>query len=344
MSVTLVPGAARPQPAASPIPPPTVSVVLPNYNHANYIGKALSALAAQTRPADEILVIDDASTDESLAVVESFRLALPQLRILRNETNQGVCATLNRGIIEARGSHVVSSAADDWLEPQFMAQLTAAASSYPEGRLCVSSYVQYYEAEDRFVRHERNSEHGPWYASDQPRYFSPEEFRGLLKRGFVWLPMNASLIERQALLDIGGYDARLRWHADWFLNYTLAFRHGFTIVPEALSVFRVGAESYSGRGMRNPQLQRQVCGAILDKLSELQFVDVREALRRHPVALSTFFRPLVQALVTRPREWPYLGSLAGWWFNEVAHGRRPRVLRDLTAKFGCPPYSKKAKA
>ena len=334
-------GDTAPRPETPESRVPTVSVLLPNYNHARFIGTALSALAAQTRPPEENLVIDDASTDDSLAVIESFADELPQLRILRNPRNVGVNAANNRGLEEARGSHIVTSAADDWLEPDFIARLSAAVTAHPQGRVCVSSYAQYYEVEGRLVQHRRDSELGPWYAADGPQYFSPEAFGRLLNRGFVWLPLNASLVERTALLAINGYDSRLRWHADWFAMYTLTFRHGFTVVPEPLSVFRVAPATYSGVGMRNPRLQRQVCTAIYDKLYDPEFADIREAMRAHPVAFSTFFRPLIQMLALRPRDWPYLSALAGWWLREVVHGRRPRILRDLTAKFGNPPYSTK---
>jgi hypothetical protein len=93
--------------------------------------------------------------------------------------------------------------------------------------------------------------------------------------------------------------------------------------------------------MRKPQQQRQVSAAIYEKLKDPEFADVRDMLRRQPVAFSTFLRPLVQVLALRPREWPYLGSLAGWWFKELVHGRRPGFLRNLTAPLRAPPYSKK---
>jgi glycosyltransferase involved in cell wall biosynthesis len=335
----------KPEHGVVPAAAPTVAVLLPNYNHARFIGRALRALVEQTKQPDEILVIDDASTDDSIAVIESFAGDLPQLRVLRNRTNMGVNDVLNRGLDEARSSHVLCSAADDWVEQDFVARMSTAVAAHPEGAVCVSSYVQYVEAEDRRIPHDRDSELGPWYTTDDcPRYFAPDEFRRLLKRGFVWLPQNAALLERKALKAIKGYDGRLRWHADWFAVYALAFRRGFTIVPEPLSVFRVAPESYSGSGMRDPKQQRQVCAAICDKLREPEFADIREAMRQHPAVLSTFFRPLVEVLATRPREWPLLGSLARWWLKEMAHGRRPRVLRDLTAKFGNRPFSTKLQA
>ena len=333
-----------PRRPATPTAHPTVSVLLPSYNHAHYIGVALAALAGQTRAPDEILVIEDASTDDSLAVIESFQGELPQMRILRNPRNLGVNGAINHGLSEARGSHVVCSAADDWLEPEFIERMTDAAAAHPSAKLCVSSYVQYFEADRRRVLHNRNSELGPWYATDQPEYFCPEEFCELLTQGFVWLPLNASLVDRAALLDINGYDPRLRWHADWFAVYTLAFRHGFTVVPEPLSVFRMASAGYSSTGMRDPNQQRQVCAAIYDKLNDPEFADIREALRTHPVAMTTFFRQMAQILAIRPREWSYLASLTRWWINEVAHGRRPRVLREMTMKFGNRPFRGKVRA
>ncbi|HWB49842.1 MAG TPA: glycosyltransferase [Stellaceae bacterium] len=322
--------------------PPTVSVVLPNYNHARFIGAALQALAAQTRPADEIIVIDDASTDDSLAVIARFAAALPQLRLLRNERNLGVNHTLNRGFNAARGSHLLSSAADDWIEPQFVARMAAAAAAYPQAKVFTSSFVQYFEADQRRVHHQADSDLGPWYAADRAAYFGPSDFARLLDRGFVWLPVNASLIERDALLAIGGFDPRLRWHADWFAVYTLAFRHGFAVVPEPLSVFRVAAETYSGTGMRDPRQQQAVCAAIWDKLGEPAFADIRAALLRHPSAMSTFFNPMTQMLARRPGDWPALARLARWWLGEVAHGRRPGALRRLTARLGNRPFAKAA--
>jgi glycosyltransferase involved in cell wall biosynthesis len=326
------------------VPPPTVSVVLPNYNHAHHVGTALRALAAQTRPADEIIVVDDASTDNSIAVIESYQEILPQLRLLRNERNLGVNHTLNRGFAEAHGSHVLSSAADDWIEPPFIAHMAEAVAAYPEARVCTSSFVQFFEADQRRIHHQADSDLGPWYAADQSRYFTADEFGRLLDRGFVWLPVNASLIERSALLAIGGFDPRLRWHADWFAIYSLAFRNGFTIVPEPLSVFRVAAETYSGTGMRDRLRQHEVCAAIWGKLAEPDFADFRAALLRHPAAMSTFFNPMTQMLARRPGEWPALVRLARWWLSEVAHGRRPGALRRLTARFGNRPFRKAVQA
>src|SRR5439155_1291291 len=102
---------AKPRPAD-----PTVSVVLPNYNHAKLIGRAVAALQAQKRPPDEILIVEDASTDQSLRVIEELAAGSNIVRVLVNKENQGTIAALSRGLDASGGKYIYFAAADDWTE------------------------------------------------------------------------------------------------------------------------------------------------------------------------------------------------------------------------------------
>jgi len=70
----------------------TVGAVVPNYNHARLIPEAIAALQAQTRPFDEIVVVDDGSTDDSIAVITRLAEADPRIRLIPHERNQGAVA------------------------------------------------------------------------------------------------------------------------------------------------------------------------------------------------------------------------------------------------------------
>src|SRR5258708_21326797 len=116
---------------------PTLSVVLPNYNHAKFIGRALAALLGQERAADEIIVIDDGSTDDSVAVIERIAAAAPAIRLLRNPSNVGVIPALQRGLEAARGKYVYFAAADDWVLPGFFALAVRRLEADPDtGLFC----------------------------------------------------------------------------------------------------------------------------------------------------------------------------------------------------------------
>jgi glycosyltransferase involved in cell wall biosynthesis len=309
----------------------TVAVLLPNLNHARFLPTALDALAAQTRPPDEIVLIDDSSTDDSLAVIDSFAARLPGLRVIRNGETVGVNRATNQALALARSSHVICTAADDRLEPRFIERLTEMLARHPGVPVCVSQYVEYDETADRMIRHDVGSELGCWYAPEGPRCFSPAETRALFDQSFLWLPVNTALIEREAMLSVGGFDAGLMWHSDWFAIYSIALRHGFCVVPEPLSIFRRARSSFSGVGMRDPRAQKRVCMAIHDKLAQPEFRDVYDAVMRHPAVMSSFVRPLLLGLALRPAAWPFWIRLLRWWLGEVGHGRRPGFLRDMIA-------------
>jgi glycosyltransferase involved in cell wall biosynthesis len=90
-----------------------VSVVLPVYNRSTYVGEAIESVLAQTLPPDELIVVDDGSTDDSLAVVESF--ARPCLYVIRQE-NAGIGAARNRGLGAATGELIAFIDSDDLWE------------------------------------------------------------------------------------------------------------------------------------------------------------------------------------------------------------------------------------
>ena len=109
--------------SASPI-----SVVLTAYNAERYIEEALDAILAQTVPADEVIVVDDGSTDATPALLERFGGAI---RVIRQD-NRGHAAALNRGMSEARGEYLAKCDADDIWELNKLERQLEALREHPE--------------------------------------------------------------------------------------------------------------------------------------------------------------------------------------------------------------------
>lgn len=316
----------------------SVSVIVPVYNHAALLQRSLQALAAQTKMPDEIIVIDDASSDCSYDVAKEFAARLSpcaRYTVLRNDTNLGVNRTLNRGLTIAAGDYVVCTGADDWLRPRFIEAMSAAAQQFPHAGLITSRYTEYFEAKDHLVEHASDSELGLWFIADGScHFFSPTELVKLLRRATVALYFNASMIKADLLRRTGGFDPALKWHADWFAIYAIALRNGFAVVPESLAVFRVAAGTYSGSGVHDRKRQTEVCHAVCNKLSNPDWRDLRTRLAATPSPFSPLVRGLVPALVRRPHDWDLLAHVALWWLNEARKGRRPGRLRSLAARLG----------
>lgn len=109
--------------AAEPAPAHTVAVVIPCHNYGQYLAECLDSVLAQTYPPDEIVVVDDASTDDSAAIAD--RYAERGVRLIRFEANQGVAAARNAGIDATRADYVVCLDADDLLDPRYVATCRA---------------------------------------------------------------------------------------------------------------------------------------------------------------------------------------------------------------------------
>ena len=314
-----------------------ISILLPVYNHARYLPRAIDALAEQERAPGEIIIIDDASTDGSADVAENMRRRLDSatnLRILRNSNNVGVNLSINRGLSEVRGTYVVCTAADDWLRPRFVSAMADAIARFPDAKFVTSRYVEFLEADESTHELGPNSERGLWYTDSRSRLFGVDDLLGLLSRGYVMLPVSASLIHTRTLRELGGFDPALKWHADWFVATAISLRHGFAVVPEPLAVFRVASGTYSTGNMHHPQRQREVCNAVSDKLGTAAFEDIRRKLCCAPALFSPLVRHLVPVLARRPQDWDLLLGLTAWWLREASKGRRPGRLRGLVESLG----------
>jgi len=98
----------------------TVSVVIPVYNGERFLGEAIDSILAQTRSAAEVIVVDDGSTDGSLAIAEGYAERHPEV-VVATRPNGGASAARNTGIALATGDALAFLDADDIAEPQFLA-------------------------------------------------------------------------------------------------------------------------------------------------------------------------------------------------------------------------------
>lgn len=111
---------------------PSVSVIIPTFDRARVLPRALDSVLAQTRPADEVIVVDDGSTD---GTAELIRARYPQVRLIE-QSNSGVSAARNRGIEQATGDWIALLDSDDrWLPTKLEAQFEL-IDQHPGHRLC----------------------------------------------------------------------------------------------------------------------------------------------------------------------------------------------------------------
>jgi glycosyltransferase involved in cell wall biosynthesis len=117
----------------------SLSVVVCTYQGADFLGEQLESVARQTRAADEMVVVDDGSTDGTLAIAREFAARAPfPVRVGRNAANLGYAANFGRAIGMARGDVVVLADQDDVWDPRKLAEMETAFSATPSPSLVFS--------------------------------------------------------------------------------------------------------------------------------------------------------------------------------------------------------------
>ena len=202
------------------MPSPTVSVVIPAYNAAPFVRRAVDSVLAQSWADRELLVVDDGSSDGTLQVLGAYG---ERIRVLC-QANAGPAAARNRGLREAAGRYVAFLDADDWWLPAKLSRQVALLDGQPGVGFCSTA--------TRVV----TQDGAP--AADWP---CGGGGRPLLETLFVHSAAvsgstSGVLARRDLLLAAGGFDEALRGFEDPDLWIRLAARAGYACISEPLTV------------------------------------------------------------------------------------------------------------
>jgi glycosyltransferase involved in cell wall biosynthesis len=202
---------------------PSVSVVIPTYNYARYVGAAVDSALAQTLPPAEVFVVDDGSTDDTDRVLERHQ---GRVRVLR-QRNQGVATARNAGAGAATGDLLAFLDADDvWLPRKLESQVRRLAAEPDLGLVHCG-----YESIDDAGRPT-----GEVCLDGLEGRVADELLR--FRRPVVLGGGSGVLIPRAAFDAVAGFDTRLSTSADWDLYQRLARRYPVGFVPEVLLRYR----------------------------------------------------------------------------------------------------------
>lgn len=187
-----------------------ITIVIPAHNYAHFIGEAFESLVAQTRPPDEVVVVDDGSTDRLADVIEQAKAVLPPVTVVRHDRPLGLNAARNAGIRASHGEFILLLDADDRLSSRALELLEKALNSDQRVGFAYLS-TRMFGAREAFV---------------EAHTFTHEE---LLRRNRV----NASTMFRRTLFDsVGGFNRALDGLGldDWDF-WISAIEHGYRGLP-----------------------------------------------------------------------------------------------------------------
>lgn len=223
----------------------TISVIIPAFNAARWLPSAVASVLAQTRPADELLVVDDGSTDGTGEVCRGFG---GRVRTVRRE-NGGLAAARNTGAAATTGEWMLFLDADDTLLPDALASLSATASASAAG------VVYGFVLQRRALATEARLHGLPYAVGDPP---APA------KAHFWWTPIptaGSALIRRSLNDEVGGFDENFRQveDAEYWLRcgVTAPFAHCDRVVLDKTYTPTSLGQHESGSIWYRLQLQRK---------------------------------------------------------------------------------------
>ena len=305
---------------------PVVSVIVPAYNAERFVGRTLENLLAQTYRDIEVIVVDDGSTDGTVAAIEAVRARDGRVRLLR-QANGGVSKARNTAIAVARGAFVAPLDADDlWHPTKLEKQLACFDGSSPDTGV-VYCYFAVIDEQDRLILPRRI-------------YHAPTgQVYPQLAVGNIVGNASAPLIRRSVLAAVGDYDESFKEGCeDLDVYLRLAERCAFGLVPEFLVGYRRSRESMS---MNIPKMERAVAQLTRKMLARHPTLPRRllrwrngnmyRYLALHALMASNRRRAFVLAAKSALSD-PLL--LGGWVVTRLGSGRR----KDATIAGPGPDY------
>ena len=202
-----------------------ISAVIPAFNAAHFIDQALKSIHNQTHPVDEIIVVDDGSTDNTEAIVRS---SAPEALYLRQE-NQGPSAARNRGIEAASGDWVAFLDADDQWTPQKTTEQLIALKKQPQ--LClIASDMAEIGSHDQQITASVLAKHQQYeFFKELDGAVLPNALSRLVSKNFI--PTGTVLVKRDVLFSSGLFNNEIRFGEDLELWAKIACHHAITCLP-----------------------------------------------------------------------------------------------------------------
>ena len=221
----------------------TVSVIIPCYNQARFVGEAIQSALGQAGADVEVVVVNDGSTDGSREIIGTFAAADPRVRVI-SQSNMGLSAARNVGLESARGTILIFLDADDRLQPGAAAAAVECFSRHPDAMMT-------------FGRCTLIDEHGAPMLTNQP-VVEGDFYAELLRRNFIWTPAIAAF-RREVFETVGRFDVGVSASADYDLYLRVARTLPIVTHDRLVAEYRQHGSNMS----RNPLAMLEATLAVL---------------------------------------------------------------------------------
>jgi len=206
---------------------PAVSIILPTYNRASLISRTIRSVLAQTFTNFELIIIDDASTDNTMEIIRAFQD--PRIRIIRHEQNQGEANSRNSGLANTTADYVAFIDSDDEWMPRKLEKQIQLFETLPLRTGVVVTGFCFSTGKETF---------SPTIPAHRGNVYE-QMLRGCFIISIV------PLIRRACFEHVGNFNTELTPGTDWEMWIRIAEHYDFEVVPEVLAVYHLHGNQLS---------------------------------------------------------------------------------------------------
>jgi glycosyltransferase involved in cell wall biosynthesis len=226
---------------------PLVSIICTTYNHEKYVQETLKTALEQTYPALELIVIDNASTDQTVQRIQEICATYPKIEFVVNSWNKGLCSAFNQGLRLAKGKYILDLSGDDPMLPERISRQVSFFESLPEEFGVIFSNAEYITTDGRSLGYHYGTDA---YGKSLKSIPHGDVYQQVLEGYFICTP--TMMMRRTVLVHLKGYDESLTYEDfDFWVRSSNRWLYGYQdeiltrkrIVPHSLAtqVYRPGS-------------------------------------------------------------------------------------------------------
>ena len=239
---------------------PHLSIVIPNYNHGKHLRGVVESCFLDGFQDLEVIVVDDASTDDSRRILADLCKEYSDLKLINLEENVGPCHASNTGMEHASGDWIFFRAADDLFPAGSLLNFRDAVIQFPDAGL-ITGDLQFFDGVASIGTTEKMGR------AEMPVYVGLDNF--VSDYGGNIIHGASTFCLKSLAITYGGMNPLLKWHSDWFLFMSIALIEGFAYVPSLFGRMRLDPQSYNSAGTLSQPSRDSVLCELLDHIDNI---------------------------------------------------------------------------
>lgn len=310
-----------------------VSIIIPSYNYAQYLDERIKSLLNQTYQDFELIIVDDASTDNSREVIQKYE-SYPQVKTKFYNQNSGLpYKRWNDGAAIAVGEYILFAGADDSCAPTMLEKLVSRLDSYPNVGVAYCQSIQM-DSQGKFIRSMKK------YTDtlDKDHWSADFTNKGLDECKYLAVKCiipnaSAALIRRNVFDRVGRFDEDLKLVADWMLWSRIMMASDVAFIAEPLNYFRFHSGTVRSKMMKLGAHTEEIYGFIASIVVDAD-IPKEYSEKAYNRAAYRWVNSILRLLVTKPlvavQQARTVYSIAARFDSKLRQRIIGRLLKDIS--------------